>query len=88
MFGFGVFGIDGRTLDPVCCDPANPHRVSDQLPRWHFRQSVFANMRGVGEPVFEHDFPPGKDMIGEVHAGPYAAARLAMEFASRLRGFV
>jgi hypothetical protein len=37
--------------------------VSDQLLRLHFRQSVLANMRGAGEPVFEHDFPPGTDML-------------------------
>jgi len=90
VFGFDVLGIlvDGRTLDPVCRDPANPHRVSDQLLRWHFRQSVLANMRGAGELVFEDDFPPGTDMMGEARAGPYAEERLEMEFASRSRGFV
>ncbi|KAK9365205.1 HNH endonuclease-domain-containing protein [Lipomyces kononenkoae] len=52
------FRIDGRTLDPVC--------ARDELLRWHFRQAVFANMRGVGEPTFEMDFPPGTDMVGEI----------------------
>jgi hypothetical protein len=63
VFGVDDYGWDGRILDPVCRDPADPHRVSDQLLRLHFRQSVLANMRGAGEPVFEHDFPPGTDML-------------------------
>lgn len=46
-----------------CHDPADPHRVSDELLRWYFRQSVLANMKGAGEPVFEHDFPLGTDMM-------------------------
>jgi hypothetical protein len=79
-------GLDGRTLDPICRDPANPDRVSDELLRWHFRQSVLANMRGAGEPIFENDFPPGTDMMGEIREGPYAQERLEMELASRLRG--
>jgi len=64
------------------------HTVSDQLLRWHFRQSVLANVRGAGEPIFEHDFPPGTDMMSEICEGPYAGERLEMEVASRLRGFV
>jgi len=59
VFDDDILGLDGKTLDFVCRDPANPHRVSDQLLRWHFRQSVLANVRGAGEPIFEHDFPPG-----------------------------
>ncbi|EFR03712.1 hypothetical protein MGYG_06709 [Nannizzia gypsea CBS 118893] len=31
--------------------------------------SVLANMKGVGEPTFEHDFPPGTDMMGERYPG-------------------
>ncbi|PKX89793.1 uncharacterized protein P174DRAFT_515810 [Aspergillus novofumigatus IBT 16806] len=53
------FEVDGRTLDPVCRDPANPNRVSDHLFRWHFRHSVLKNMRKAREPPLEHDFPPG-----------------------------
>jgi hypothetical protein len=79
-------GLDGRTLDPVCRDPANPDRVSDELLRWHFGQSVLANMRGAGEPIFEHDFPLGTDMMGEIREGPYAQERFEMELASWLRG--
>jgi hypothetical protein len=66
VFDDDSMGLDGRILDPVCRDPANLHRVSDQLLRWHFRQSVLANMRGAGEPIFEHDFPPGTDMMAEM----------------------
>lgn len=79
--------VDGRILDPVCRDPSSPDRVSDELLRWHFRQSVLANMRGAGEPIFETDFPPGTDMMGTLRSEPYAKDRLEMEFESRLRGF-
>ncbi|KAG0131798.1 hypothetical protein HOY82DRAFT_578422 [Tuber indicum] len=84
VFDIDLFGCDGKTLDPVCRNPADPHRVSDQLLRWHFRQSVLANVRGAGEPIFEHDFPPGTDMVGEISAGPYAQERFELEIAVRL----
>lgn len=32
--------------------------------------TVFANMRGAREPVFECDFPPGSDIVGEIMIGP------------------
>ena len=35
-----------------------------------FDKAVLINMRGVGEPVFEHDFPPGSDMVGSILEGP------------------
>jgi hypothetical protein len=41
-------GVDGQTLGPMCWSTMNPDRVSDQLLRWHFRQSILANMRGAG----------------------------------------
>jgi len=81
-----MFGFDGRTLDPVCRDPADAHHVSNQLLHWHFRQLVLANMRGVGESVFEHDFPPGTDMMAEIRNGPYSRERFELELSSRLRG--
>ncbi|KAF8416258.1 HNH endonuclease-domain-containing protein [Tirmania nivea] len=56
----------------------------DQLLRWHFRQAVLANMRGSGEPVFEVDFPPGSDMMGEIMQGPTAAERMEFELFSRI----
>ena len=61
--------VDGRVLNPVCRNPNDPHRVSDELLRWHFRQSVFVNMRGAGEPIFEHD--PGGDTIWEISQETY-----------------
>ena len=86
VFNIDGDGLDGRILDPVCRDPANPHCVSDHLLRWHFRQSVLANMRGPGEPVFEHDFSPGTDIMGEILAGPYGQERFELEMAERLSG--
>ncbi|CCX32810.1 Similar to conserved hypothetical protein [Coccidioides posadasii str. Silveira]; acc. no. EFW14745 [Pyronema omphalodes CBS 100304] len=85
VFDPDLDGLDGRILDPVCRNPEDPHRVSDQLLRWHFRQCVLANMRGAGEPIFEHDFPPGADMVGEISEGPYAKERFELDLAARLR---
>ena len=77
-----VVGIAGKHLDQEFLD--NPQRPVDQLLRWHFRQAVFANMRGAGEPMFEHDFPPGSDMISEILRGPKAAERMEFELFNRL----
>jgi hypothetical protein len=44
-------GLAGRHLDQDFLD--DPQRPVDQVLRWHFRQAV------LGEPIFEHDFPPG-----------------------------
>lgn len=41
-------------------------------------------MRGAGEPIFEIDFPPGSDMMGEILKGPKAAERIEYELFSRL----
>ncbi|KAG0644541.1 hypothetical protein HOY80DRAFT_740556 [Tuber brumale] len=49
VFGPDICGYDDKTLDPVCRNPDDPHRVSDHLLRWHFRQSVLANVRGAEE---------------------------------------
>ncbi|OBT87154.1 hypothetical protein VE02_02230 [Pseudogymnoascus sp. 03VT05] len=76
-------GIDGRTLDPACRDPNDPNHVSDEILRWHFRQSVLANMRGEGEPIFETDFPAGRDME-TLREEPYGKERLEMELEWRL----
>ena len=73
----------------MCRDSGDPHRVSDELLRWHFRQSVLANMRGAGEPVFEHDFTD-EDMVKEIFKGPCAKERFELEFelelSARLHG--
>lgn len=57
----------------------NPRRLVDQLLHWHFRQAVRANMRRPGDPIFELDFPPGSDMMGEVMSGPNATERMEFE---------
>ncbi|KAF8469072.1 HNH endonuclease-domain-containing protein [Kalaharituber pfeilii] len=57
-----------------------------ELLRWHFRQAVLANMRGAGEPVFETDFPPGSDVMGQIIQGPMAAERMEFELFSRMAG--
>lgn len=77
--------MDGRILDIVCRDPNHPDRVADELLRWHFRQCVLANMKGAGEPIFKHDFPPGTDMINEIMRGPLPAQRMELELFSRLQ---
>ncbi|KAG0636519.1 HNH endonuclease-domain-containing protein [Tuber brumale] len=85
VFDIDLFGYDGRILDPVCRNPDDPHHVSDHVLRWHFRQSVLANVRGVGEPISEHEFPPGTDMLSEILDGPYARERFDLEMATRLQ---
>lgn len=45
-------------------------------------------MRGAGEPIFEHDFPPGTDIMGEMREGPYVQERFELELAARLREVV
>jgi len=85
VFDTDIYGYDGRILDPVCRNPADPHCISDHLPRWHFRRSVLANVRGAGEPILEHDIPPGTGMVGEILAGPYARERFELQIAARLR---
>ncbi|KAK9427205.1 hypothetical protein V1505DRAFT_417633 [Lipomyces doorenjongii] len=65
-FDTDIFRIDGRTLNPICRDHSNEKGVRDELLRWHFRQAVLANMRRAGEPIFEMDFPPGSDVMGEI----------------------
>jgi hypothetical protein len=76
--------IAGRHLDRAFLE--DPRRPVDQLLRWHFRQAVLANVRAGGEPVFECDFPPGSDMMGEIREGPKAAERMEYELFSRLAG--
>jgi hypothetical protein len=47
----------------------NPQRPVDQLLHWHFRQAILVNMKGTSEPIFEHDFPPGSDIVGRITLG-------------------
>jgi hypothetical protein len=67
-------GIVGTYLDQEFLQ--HPERPVDQLLRWHFRQAVLTNMKGVGQPIFEHDFPPGSDVVGEILAVPNPAGRM------------
>jgi hypothetical protein len=39
-------------------------------------------MKDAGEPVFEHDFPPGSDIVGNIIEGPQAAKRMEFELFS------
>jgi hypothetical protein len=75
-------GLAGKHLDRQLLD--DPQRPIDQLLRWHFRQAVFANMRGAGEPHFEHDFPPGSDIVGDILNGQKTAERMEFELFGRL----
>ncbi|KAF1812074.1 hypothetical protein P152DRAFT_466867 [Eremomyces bilateralis CBS 781.70] len=75
-------GIGSHHLDPGYF--ARPDAPLDSVLRWHFRQAVLANMRGAGEPIFEHDFPPGSDIVGDILHGPRAAARMESELFGRL----
>jgi len=74
--------VAGKHLDRKLLD--DPQRPADELLRWHFRQAVLANVRGVGEPIFEHDFPPGSDIVGHVLRGPKAAERMEFKLFGRL----
>jgi hypothetical protein len=77
-----IKSISGKHLDQQLLD--DPQRPVDELLRWHFRQAVFTNMRGAGEPIFEHDFPPGSDIVGDILTGPRAAERIEAELFGRL----
>jgi len=81
-FTYNVDGIARKHLDRRLLD--DPQRPADQLLRWHFRQAILTNMRGAGEPQFEHDFPPGSDMIGSILEGPKAAERMQFELFNRM----
>ena len=73
--------IAGRHLDQNFLD--NPLRPPDELLRWHFRQAVLTNTKGVGEPCFESDFPLGSDIMGEIMSGPKAGERIEFELFNR-----
>jgi hypothetical protein len=75
-------GLAGKYLDKEFLD--DPQRPVDQLLRWHFKQAVLANMRCAGEPVFEHDFPPGSDIVGDILHGQKPTERMEYELFSRL----
>lgn len=76
-----MHGIAGGFLDRRLLD--DERRPSPELLRWHFRQAVLANMRGAGEPIFEHDFPDGSDILADIREGPRAADRMEFELFGR-----
>ena len=45
---------------------------------------MLTNMKGAGEPTFEHDFPPGCDIMREIRNGPKAVERMEFEIFGRL----
>ena len=86
FFSLDGKGLAGKYIGQEFLD--DPQRPVDQLLRWHFRQAVLANMKGAGEPVFEHDFPPGSDIVGDILNGPKAAERMEFELFNRLAASV
>ncbi|KAI5304842.1 hypothetical protein KEM56_005841 [Ascosphaera pollenicola] len=82
VFCKDIFKIEGKKLDKVCRQKDDPNSISKEILRWHFRQAVLANMRSVGEPTFETDFPPGSDRLGAMRNEPYGKERLekALDF--------
>ncbi|KAL9125819.1 MAG: hypothetical protein Q9217_005027, partial [Psora testacea] len=80
-FADDPYDIAGKFLDEQFRHA--PDRPPDELLRWHFRQAVLTNLRGAGEPIFENDFPPGSDIMGEICGGPKAAERMEFELFSR-----
>lgn len=82
MFNVGNAGIDGRI---VYRNLEDPHHVLDELLRWHFAQSVLANMGVVGNPVFEHGFAD-KDIVKQIYEEPCGKERFGMEVAARPGG--
>ena len=82
FFSHDARDLAGKYLDQEFLD--NTQRPVDQLLRWHFRQAVLTNMKGPGEPRFEHDFPPGSDIVGDIIRGPKAAERMEFELFNRL----
>lgn len=81
--------IAGTHLDNDSSDSfvSSPNRPPDELLDWHFRQAVLTNVKGTGEPCFEHDFPPGSDMLGQIRRGPKAGERMEFELFTRLGCF-
>ena len=82
VFNTDIRNVAGRSLDQQFRE--DPRRAVDPLLRWHFRQAVLVNMKGAGMPVFEYDYPPGSDMLGDIRDGPMSAARMEAELFSRL----
>lgn len=79
--------LHGKILHPVCRQPGDSNAVLDALLKWHFEQAVLCNMRGLGEPLYDFDFPPGSDMVGTILKEPQADQRMEAELSNRLYDF-
>ncbi|KAK9364710.1 hypothetical protein V1509DRAFT_572474, partial [Lipomyces kononenkoae] len=82
-FRDNVFNVGGPLLDPVCRNPVIIASTMTFCGGTSVKETL-ANMRGAGEPVFETDFPPGSDMVGEIRNGPDPIKRMEAELFSRL----
>ncbi|PUU84237.1 hypothetical protein B9Z19DRAFT_1037569 [Tuber borchii] len=58
-------GIAGTRLSNLEAFLADPQRPPDDLLRWHYRQTVLANVRKQGELLFECHFPEDPDIPDE-----------------------
>ncbi len=45
------------------------------------------NLKGDGEIILEHDFPPGSDMMSQIVEAPRAAERMEFELFGRLSAY-
>ncbi|KAK9359748.1 hypothetical protein V1504DRAFT_441052 [Lipomyces starkeyi] len=68
-FDSGIERVEGRTLDTICRAPNDERSVKHELLRWHFRQA----------PIFEFNFPPGTDIVGDILRGRKSAQRMEAE---------
>ncbi|KAJ9308630.1 hypothetical protein DTO217A2_1872 [Paecilomyces variotii] len=82
-----AYQYHGLILDTVCRQPNDSRAVHPELLRWHFEHAVLSNMRGAGEPLWEFDFPPGADMMGEIRRGPLPELRMETELFARLGSY-
>ncbi|RFU36324.1 hypothetical protein B7463_g115, partial [Scytalidium lignicola] len=80
-FILDTYGVAGTHLDHRY--QTHPRRPLPELLRWHFRQAVLGNVRGAGEPVFEHNFAPNSDIMLGIRSGPKPAERMEFELFGR-----
>jgi len=72
------YNIAGHHLDQNFLE--NQLRPADELLRWHFRQAVLANAKGLGGPHLENDFPPGSDIMTEIMSGSKLRREWSLSF--------
>ncbi|KAF3211247.1 hypothetical protein TWF106_007870 [Orbilia oligospora] len=77
------FGYSGKYMSL----PARQNGESgarDTLLQWHFRQSVLANMRGAGEPIWDYGPNEEGDVVGRLLSSDHTMTRLGEEVGARL----